>query len=67
MQLCEGFASMYLNRAMLLILVLMYVLSPILAAWIGESGANWYRPQLLWLLVILIVALATVRDAKNET
>jgi len=43
---------MYLNRILLLVLVLLYVFAPMMADWIAAGGTQWYRPHLIWLLVI---------------
>ena len=43
---------MYLNRILLLVLVLLYVFAPMMADWIAAGGTKWYRPHLIWLLVI---------------
>lgn len=56
---------MYINRILLLVLVILYVFSPLMADWIGNAGAQWYRPHLLWLAVIGIVGLAIQRDTRR--
>ena len=43
---------MYLNRILLLVLVLLYVFAPMMTDWIAAGGTQWYRPHLIWLLVI---------------
>jgi hypothetical protein len=56
---------MYLNRILLLVLVLLYVFAPVLNDWIAAGGARWYRPQLIWLGVIAATALMMYRDPRD--
>ena len=43
---------MYVHRALLLVFLILYIFTPSIQAWITESGTAWYRPYLLWLLVV---------------
>jgi hypothetical protein len=52
---------MYLNRILLLMLVLFSVASPIMTDWIEHGGTQWFRPHVLWLFVILITAVTIYR------
>ncbi len=45
---------MYIDRLVLLILVGLYLLSPAFLAWWSQGASAWYRPYLLWLLLIFI-------------
>ncbi len=56
---------MYLNRILLLVLVLLYVFAPIMADWIAAGGTQWYRPHVIWLLVIVASALALYRERND--
>ncbi|MEP1469700.1 MAG: hypothetical protein ABJK20_07945 [Halieaceae bacterium] len=44
---------MYITRALLLLLGLALVFLPVILEWAFAGGTAWYRPYLLWLLVIL--------------
>lgn len=45
---------MYIYRLVLILVVGIYLFSPaIMDWWIGVNGA-WYRPYLLWLILILV-------------
>lgn len=57
---------MYLNRILLLVLILLYVFSPILTDWVSNSSAPWYQPQLLWGIMIVLVSLAMNRGSADE-
>lgn len=57
---------MYVNRVLLLVLVLIFVLYPLAQDWIGGGGTQWYRPHLLWLGVIVAVSLSMRLDRRDE-
>jgi hypothetical protein len=44
---------MYINRALLLVAGLVIVFYPAVDGWLFGSGATWYRPYQVWLLVIV--------------
>jgi hypothetical protein len=58
---------MYLNRILLLVLVILYALAPVMADWVSSDATRWYRPQLLWLLVILAVSITMYRDPRDDS
>ncbi|NNM50974.1 MAG: hypothetical protein HKM02_01950 [Pseudomonadales bacterium] len=45
---------MYIDRLVLLLMVGAYLLSPAVIAWWSHGGEDWYRPYLLWALLIFI-------------
>jgi hypothetical protein len=48
---------MYINRSMLMILAIALVFFPTAQSWINQGPEVWYRPYLLWALVILLAYL----------
>lgn len=58
---------MYINRILLLVLMLLYVFGPLMGDWISAGGTQWYRPHLLWLGVIAAVGLSMRRDTPDES
>ena len=44
---------MYINRALLFIAGLLFIFYPTVDSWTPDSDTTWYRPFLLWLLVIV--------------
>jgi hypothetical protein len=56
---------MHINRVLLLVMLLLFVFSPAIGRWITEDPARWYRPQLVWLALILIVAVSMYRDTRR--
>lgn len=57
---------MYLNRILLLVLILLYVFSPLMSDWVVNGGAQWYRPHLIWVIVITITAIALYRRRTDD-
>lgn len=57
---------MYINRILLLTLVILYAFAPVMADWIDAGDTQWYRPHLLWLLVITLVSIAIHRDSRDD-
>jgi hypothetical protein len=58
--------GMYIYRLVLLLVVGIYLFSPaIMDWWIDPTGA-WYRPYLLWLILIVVTfILQSGRDADE--
>jgi hypothetical protein len=44
---------MYINRALLLIVGIAFIFFPAIEDWVSRSGAVWYRPYQLWLLIVI--------------
>ena len=57
---------MYLNRILLLVLVILYALAPVMADWVGNGPTQWYRPHLLWMLVIAFVSITMYRRPRDD-
>lgn len=54
---------MYIDRLVLIFIAGAYVLSPALMQWWAESGAAWWRPFVIWgLLIGLTFWIARSRD-----
>ncbi len=55
-------------RFLLLLLLIIYIFSPTLFGWILTPTAIWYKPYLLWLLMIvsihLVQRLTNYRSSK---
>lgn len=46
---------MYIHRALLLAACIVMVFMPSIAQWLAGSDTVWYRPYLLWLLLVIAV------------
>jgi len=44
---------MYINRALLLVVGVVLIFFPVIESWAVSSETAWYRPYLLWLMVIV--------------
>ncbi len=54
---------MYIDRLILLFIVGAYALSPALMQWWVDGGVVWYRPFLIWgLLIGITLWIARSRD-----
>ena len=45
---------MYVYRLLFLMVLGIYVFSPMIMNWWLEPGVSWYRPYILWLFVIFL-------------
>lgn len=57
---------MYIQRALLLLILVVAIFLPTWVGWTLEHPTAWYRPQLLWLGAILIIYLSQRNSDKNE-
>jgi len=46
---------MYINRALLLMVVTAFIFFPMIEEWVSRSGTAWYRPYQIWLIIIVAV------------
>lgn len=53
------------QRLVILLLLIAYIFSPTLFTWIINPEGAWYRPYLIWLLVIVIAFVIQVRRKKS--
>lgn len=44
---------MYINRALLLVVGIALIFFPAIEEWMISSQSAWYRPYLLWLMIIV--------------
>lgn len=56
---------MRISPALLLILLLVVIFAPTLQDWATQGGTQWYRPYILWLVMIGFVAW-TVRQSQQR-
>ncbi|WP_284384184.1 hypothetical protein [Litoribrevibacter albus] len=45
---------MYVYRLLFLMVLGIYVFSPIIMNWWLEPGGSWYRPYIIWFFVIIL-------------
>lgn len=56
---------MYIQRALLLLILIVVLFLPSWVSWAMDTPAAWYRPHLLWLLTIVLI-YAGQRQARNR-
>lgn len=49
---------MYIQRLLLLLAILFVVFAPTIESWVMGSHSAWYRPFILWLLIIFMIYLS---------
>lgn len=55
------------KRPILLIILAAYIFAPGLLDWIGDPDGSWYRPFIIWALVVAVTfAIHSSRSADTE-
>ncbi len=57
---------MYIYRLVLILVVGMYLFSPAIMDWWTAAGSTWYRPYLLWLILIAVTFILQSQKDANE-
>ena len=57
---------MHIYRLVLLLVVGIYLFSPAIMAWWADAESVWYRPYLLWLILILVTFLLQSQNDADE-
>lgn len=52
------------QRLVILLLVVAYIFSPSLFDWIINTDGAWYRPYIVWVIVIVIAFIIQTRRKK---
>lgn len=53
------------TRPFILLILMLYILSPSLFSWMVNPHGAWYRPYTIWILVIVIAFVAQDRSQNN--
>lgn len=56
--------GMYIYRLVLILVVSIYLFSPAIMQWWTAADSAWYRPYLLWLILI---AITFILQSQKET
>ncbi|MBX9914626.1 MAG: hypothetical protein K2Y25_12090 [Pseudomonadaceae bacterium] len=65
-RLLDARLPMYIYRLVLLLVVGIYLFSPTIMDWWIDANGEWYRPYLLWLILIVVTfILQSPRDADE--
>jgi len=57
---------MYIDRLVLLFIAGAFLLSPAIIEWWSEGGTAWYRPYLIWLVLIVLSFWVGKRRDLND-
>jgi hypothetical protein len=49
---------MYIPRTTLWVILLLFVLLPTIEQWVFADGTAWYRPYIIWALLIIVVLVS---------
>ncbi len=44
---------MYINRALLLLVGILFIFFPMIEEWVSQGGTAWYRPYQIWLIIVI--------------
>jgi O-antigen/teichoic acid export membrane protein len=59
-------AFMYIYRLVLLLVVGIYLFSPAIMDWWIDPNGAWYRPYLLWLILIVVTFILQSQKDADE-
>ncbi|MBE8716372.1 hypothetical protein [Cellvibrio polysaccharolyticus] len=54
------------QRLVILLMLIAYIFSPTLFSWVIHPEGPWYRPYLVWVLVIVIAFIVQLRRNKRQ-
>jgi hypothetical protein len=54
------------TRPLILLLLVLYIFSPTLFNWIINPNGSWYRPYIIWVLVIVLAYFLQGRRRSDE-
>ena len=57
---------MRISPALLLMMLLIMIFAPAIQDWATQGGNAWYRPYLLWLLMIVFVAWTVPQMRRRQ-
>lgn len=62
----DGETNVYVYRVMLLLVFCGYLLSPLLMTGWGQQGSAWYRPFIIWGVLIALTLWLEQKRALDE-
>jgi hypothetical protein len=63
---CKSEGGMYIYRLVLLLVVGIYLFSPAIMDWWIDATGAWYRPYLLWLILIVVTFILQSQKDADE-
>lgn len=57
---------MRISPPLLLLVLLIFIFTPAIHSWIITGGSAWYRPYIIWFLIISFVFWSQRRHSPDE-
>ena len=57
---------MYISRAVLLLILVVYVFAPTAFSWMINPGGAWYRPYLIWAAIVTVSFVLQLRRPASD-
>ena len=57
---------MQLHSSLILLIALFFIFTPTLETWLLNGSPDWYRPQLIWVAVLVFVYLSQRNTDTDE-
>lgn len=54
------------QRPLLLIVLLAYIFMPTFYGWVTDAAGAWYKPFVIWALVVVIAYVIQARRPQND-
>lgn len=54
------------QKPLLILALLFYIIAPSLFEWMSAIEGHWYRPFIIWLVIIVIAYLVQMRDKSDD-
>lgn len=54
------------QRPLLLLLLVFYIFSPTLFSWVINPSGAWYRPYIIWMLLVVVAYVVQGRGKDND-
>lgn len=54
------------QRPLILIFLVLYAFAPMLFQWAIDTSSQWYRPFIIWFLVVAVAFLIQLRGKAND-
>lgn len=58
---------MYVQRSVMLLVIGVLLFFPGVQDWLGSVGGSWYRPQMVWLAIIIFALLTQQLKESDES
>lgn len=54
------------NRSIVLVVLIAYIFSPTILSWIINTDGAWYRPYIVWLVMIVVAYIYQKRTPRDD-